>query len=79
MGEKSVKSQLLDEEENETVMEERIKEHEGGRNRELLENETRKDSDGKGKTEEMGAATSMPQFKFAKPKAVSGKRQMRGK
>lgn len=64
---------------DETVMEERVEGHEGGRHTEPLDNNTRKDSDDKGRTEEAGSATTMPQFKFAKPKPVCSKRQMRGK
>ncbi|XP_050715924.1 protein ELYS-like isoform X49 [Eriocheir sinensis] len=77
IGEERVKSQLLDKEEDRTVMEEGTDRHEGGSHREPLENGSRKDSDCKGSTEEAGATTPMPQFKFAKPKPVSSKRQMR--
>lgn len=79
VGEERVEPQLLGKEEDGTVKEERTKGHEGGAHREPLESNTRKDSDDKGSTEEAGATAPLPQFKFAKPKAVSSKRQMRGK
>lgn len=79
VDEERQKPQLLGKDEDETVMEERMEGNEGGKDRELLVNNSARDSDGKGSTEEAGTSTTMPQFKFAMPKAVSKKRQMRGK
>lgn len=75
VDEERLKPQLSGKEEDETVMEERTE----GDKHNLSVNNSATDSGGKGSTEDAGASVSMPQFKFAKPKAVNKKRQMRGK